>query len=162
MKTNDGSVRIRKGDLDDPSDRAFITDAWLKGWKKSPFAGVVPNNLFDQVFYESLRQLRDRGMTILILESTEVDSQIGFIAFEEAAVPVLHWVYVKPILRGEGFFQQLLAAAGAPEGQSFLYTYRTPDCRKFKNGTHCPAVARRKDLEPIYAEAPSKRSKIHG
>lgn len=85
-------------------------------------------------------------------------SMLGFIAFEEAAVPVLHYVYVKPVFRGEGIFPSLLEAAGISEGQSFLYTFRTPDCRRFKGGSHCPAIARRKNLEPIYAETPGKRS----
>jgi len=151
------NVKIRPFDPGG-DDKKFVLDPWLKGWKKSPFAGIVPNNLFNQVFFEGVNQLMGRGMQILIMESEDPETQIGFIAFEEAAIPVIHYVYVKPVLRGMGFFPRLLEAAGAVSGQPFLYTYRTPDCRKFKNGSHCPAVARRKDLEPIYAETPGKRS----
>jgi len=97
-------------------------------------------------------------MTVLVGEAE--GSLVGFIAFEEAAVPVLHYVYVKPVLRGLGFFPSLMEAAGIPEGTSFLYTFRTPDCRQFRNGSHCPAIARRRNLEPIYAESPGKRSKV--
>lgn len=149
-------MRKRTTTLANDADRRFILDPWLKEWRKSPFAGVVPNNMFSQVFFEAVEQLHKRGMEVVILESVDPDTQVGFIAFERAAVPVVHYVYVKPVFRGMGFFPQLLEAAGV-DG-AFLYTFRTPDCRKFQNGSHCPAIARRKDLEPIYAESPGKRS----
>ena len=151
------NVKVRKANLSNQSDRSFVVDPWLKGWKRSPFAGIIPNNLFNQVFFESINQLLERGMEVHILESVDPENQIGFVAFERASVPVLHYVYVKPVLRGMGFFPRLLEAADASE-RPFLYTYRTPDCRKFRNGSHCPALARRKNLEPIYAESPGKRS----
>lgn len=154
----DTQIRARSTTLANEKDRRFILDPWLKEWKKSPFAGIIPNNLFSQVFFEAVEQLHKRGMEVILLESVDPDTQVGFIAFERAAIPVVHYVYVKPVYRGLGFFPQLLGAAGLPEGGSFLYTFRTPDCRKFKNGSHCPAVARRKDLEPIYADSPGKRS----
>lgn len=149
------NVKLREATAE---DRKFVMDPWLKGWKMSPFSGIVPNNLFNKVFFNSVDQLLDRGMEILILESEDPETQIGFIAFERAAVPVIHFVYVKPVLRGMGFMPTLLEGAGVSKDGQFLYTFRTPDCRKFRNGSHCPAIARRKDLEPIYAEPPSQRS----
>lgn len=154
----DTQIHARSTTLANERDRRFILDPWLKEWRKSPFAGIIPNNTFSAVFFDAVEQLHTRGMCVVILESKDPDTQVGFIAFERAAVPVIHYVYVKPVFRGLGFFPQLLEAAGVPTEGAFLYTFRTPDCKKFRNGSHCPAVARRKNLEPIYADSPRKRS----
>ena len=29
-----------------PDDLPFVMDTWLKSWRKSPWAGIVPNNEF--------------------------------------------------------------------------------------------------------------------
>lgn len=154
------TLEKRATTLANDADRRFVLDPWLKEWRKSPFAGIIPNNHFSAVFFDAVEQLHKRGMEIIILESADPETKVGFIAFERAAVPVVHYAYVKPVFRGMGFFPTLLAAAGVTGEGPFLFTFRTPDCKKFRNGSHCPAIARRKDLEPIYAETPGRRSTL--
>ncbi len=82
------TVKLRLADLKG-HDRKFVLDAWLKSWKKSPFAGIIPNNLFAAAFFNAVEQLDARGMEVYILESVDPEAKIGFVAFERAAVPVL-------------------------------------------------------------------------
>jgi len=152
-------INYRPFEPESLDDLAFVFDGWSKSFKKSPFAGIIPNNHFTAVLEGAIAQLLGRGMQIYIAESEDPATMVGFVAFETAAVPVLHYVYVKPVLRDLGFGSKLLNVAGITPETEFLYTFRTSDMKKFKSGTHCPAVARRKELEPIYAENPGRRGK---
>jgi len=153
-------ITYRSVDLADEQDRRFVLDGWLKSWRKSQYAGVVANNRFSEVTFDTIKQLFDRGMTILVAESVNPDTKVGFIAYERSEIPVLHYLYVKPVLRGLGFGGRLLTEVGITPEEPFVYTFRTSDSRKLVNGTHCPAIGRRKDLGTVYAENPRKRSKV--
>lgn len=148
-------LTLVEADLRDPSQRKFILDGWLKSFKKSAYSGVIPNNRYTEVMTDTILQLLSRGMTILLLKGVEIDVFLGFVAFEEAEIPVLHYIYVKPDFRGEKFGKKLALAAGLRPSEPFLYTFRTRDSRKFPDGVHCKALACRKNLEPITRTKPN-------
>lgn len=153
-------LNFRLADLRKDDDRRFILDAWLKSWKGSPWAGVIPNNKVSEVTFDAILQLHERGMAILVLESEDPDTKIGFIAWEVSQVPVLHYIYVKPVLRGMGFGKKLLCEVGITPEEPFVYTHRTQDSKKLVGGQHCPAIGRRKELGTAYAKNSVKRGKV--
>lgn len=149
------ALRVRKAATEDLS---FILDSWLKDYKRSAYAGVVPNNLYDKVYSNTIQQLLDRGMTVLVAEGTQVNTLIGYIAFEasRSGAGVVHWLYVKKPYRGNGFGCYLLQAAGIDPAKPYFYTFRTRASKKFLSGRFVPALARRKDLEPVTIAPPQK------
>lgn len=151
------NLTFRQVKMTDSEDRAFVMDAWQKSYKHSPWAGIISNNLFSVVLDDVVTQLIKRGMQVVILESEDPETKIGFIAYELAAVPVIHYLYVKPLLRNMGLGKKLLKHLGVSREVGFLYTFRTPDCSKFRNAVHCPAIARRKNLEPVSKERPNAK-----
>ena len=142
------------------NDLDFILDGWLKSYRRSPYAGSVPNNLYFKVYSTAIQQLIDRGMQIDILESSKVDSKLGFVAYEcsERLGVVIHYIYLKEEYRGEGFAQFLLGYIGIDPGKPFLYTFRTFYSKKFPTGLYKPSIARRKDLEPERKQTNAQKS----
>ncbi len=155
-------LKLRPADLTVTSERSFILDAWLRSFKKSSYSGVIPNNRYNEVTTEAILQLLERGMEILLLEGADVETYIGFVAFESAEIPVVHYVYVKPMLRTDPKFldesprfgQKLLMAAGVRPREPWIYTFRTRDSRKFTGGIFVKAIACRKNLEPVRRDKP--------
>ena len=132
-------------------DRPFVLNAWLEGYRRSKFAGTVPNNLFDRVYSTAIQQLIDRGMQIdlLVAADDDLDQKLGFIAYETAqnGTLVVHWLYVKTEFREKGLAHFMRSSVSPSE--AFLYTFRTSYSRYFKKAIHAPAIARRKNLEPV-------------
>lgn len=138
-------------------DLAFVIAAWLKSFRRSPFAGVIPNDLYHATYKNCFDQLLQRGMKVTVVCNTSnPDQLLGFIAYETAAngTPVVHYLFVKDVFRGNGIGKLLLADANVKRGSPFIYTFKTSDSRKLRGGKHVPAVARRKSLEPIYETTP--------
>lgn len=108
----------------------FIFDSWSNSFRKSPFAGCVPNNLWDQVSRADMTDIMDRGARVLVAvtpiagreeEYPAVRRVMGY-SVSEPAKSVLHWLYVKKDFRGYGIGRALLAAT-CPDGK-WTYTHR--------------------------------------
>lgn len=142
-------------------DFKFVLSSWLKSFRRSPWAGLIANNSYHSVMKQTVDQLSARGAQIVVAENRESPGQLlGFICFERTKVniPVLHYIFVKDLFRKQGIGAALLEMAGITRGKGFIYTFRTNDFNKrFKDGTHAPGIARRKDLEPIYDHKQEKR-----
>ncbi len=119
----------------------FILDSWLKSFRKSRKAGVVPNNLYTPVYTETIRQLLSRCAQVL----TAVDQILGWLCHERTSdgQPVVHYAFVKSRYRRRGILRSLLTAAGIDPAQRFYYTFGTPASRIYPEGRHCPEIARR-------------------
>jgi GNAT superfamily N-acetyltransferase len=127
-----------------PGDEALIMDSWLTSYYRSPWAGVVPNNRYQEITREAVKQLRDRGAVFLVAaRRDDPDQVLGWICFEALDDGrVVHYLYVKPGTRRMGVASELLRRA-APGGRDF-YTFRTRASRYFKDWTWAPEIARRK------------------
>ena len=128
-------------------DEIFVADGWYKTWKASKYAGTNQANCVFHDTLNTIRALANRGMQIYILEGTTVDTLVGFIAFEirHDNRYVLHYVYVKEMLRNRGFGKKLM---GLIVTRGLFYTHRTPDSKLLGLGNvgHEPKFARRKNL----------------
>lgn len=140
----------------EPKDRAFWMDLWSKAYRRSRWAGVVPNNLWHDVHRVSVEQLEKRGMRVLLAHVPgEPDSLMGFVAFElkDGDLPHVAFLGVKDPYRQGRVGTKLLERA---VGRSFRYSYRTEHSRFFmgSGGTgprkweasYAPEIARRRDL----------------
>lgn len=124
--------------LDTPTadELKFVFDAWSNSFRKSPWAGCIPNHLYDQVSRETARTILDRGAVVLVAV-TPIDGQegrrvMGFVVVEPNR-NVLHFLYVKEMYRRLGIGRALLEAATAefdPE-LDYTYTHRTKASTRF-------------------------------
>lgn len=124
----------------------FVWETWLSSFRKSPWAGVVPNNLYKPVYLETMRQLVERGAEVVCATNPEKPGHIlGWLCYERTsdAIPVVHYCFVKPLFRKRGVAASLFAAAGIDPKQRFFYTFKTPAARYFPGGQYEPAIARR-------------------
>lgn len=105
----------------------LIYDSWARSFRKSPYAGCVPNHLWDQTSRACISEILMRGARVIVLvtpvEGSDVRRVIGYSVSEPG---VLHWLYVKDDYRGQGFGRQLLAETVKPwPGSRWYYTHRT-------------------------------------
>lgn len=114
----------------------FIFDSWANSYRKSPWAGTVPNHLWDQVSRETARSLLDRGARVLVavtpIEGSDERRVMGYIVAEPGD-KVLHWIFVKKDYRGLGIGKALLAAM-CPGEDHWAYTFRTRASAGFLGG----------------------------
>lgn len=133
------------------ADERYIRATWVSSYRNSPWAGTIPNNLFDSVCAETYAQLILRGMSLRVCSNPANPEQLlGWIAFEAAAdgSVCVHHAFTKPLFRQLGINSHLLAAAGVTEGASFFYTHKTQSSRFLKGGKYRPEIARRRDFGP--------------
>ncbi len=104
--------------IDAPAADEFklIYDAWANSFRKSQWAGCVPNHLWDSVSRETARTIIERGAQVLVAV-TPVEGQddtvrrvMGFVVAEPHR-STLHFLYVKEMFRSCGVGTALLDAA---------------------------------------------------
>ncbi len=137
-----------------PGDMALVLDSWGKGWRESPWSGVVPNNRWHEVFVDSAAQLLARGAVVEVAGVRGDPVPVLGYAVSEAVRDglALHYVYVKDPYRRRGLGTELVRRAGerhhGQEGpRRRFYTHRTRDSHRVcpsATWTHAPEVARRR------------------
>lgn len=130
-----------------PDDVMDVVKWWTGSYRKSKWAGTIPNNKFSDVQGEVIRQLLSRGAKCLLACNPASPEQVlGFVVHEATrkGEPVVHYLFVKDIYRKRGVSKSLLAEVGIPGDGTAFYTHRTA-YSKYYNGKHVPEIARRKD-----------------
>jgi GNAT superfamily N-acetyltransferase len=142
-------------DSPQPLEWRLVFDAWANSFRRSPWAGCIPNHLYDEVSRAVAEGIVDRGARVLVAvtpiferenEFPEVRRVMGY-SVSEPDRKILHWLYVKDDFRGTGVGRALLKET-CPEGQ-WSYTFRTRASERFlnKHGRrffHDPVPARTK------------------
>lgn len=131
--------------FDKPTADEFplIYDSWSRSFKKSPWAGCVTNDMWDQVSRKTMTDIIDRGADITVAvtpiagkedQFPAVRRVMGYAVYESER-RVLHWLFVKRDYRGCGVGGLLLGyvcnfgADGLPD--RWTYTHRTKASPKF-------------------------------
>ncbi len=116
--------------LDTPTaeEFAFVFDSWARSFRRSPWAGCVPNNLWDAVSRECSKGIVDRGARVVVARPDDVARVMGYSVYEPDR-RVLHFLYVKDSFRRMGVGTALLNEA-APDGD-WTYSHRTRVSQKF-------------------------------
>ena len=113
----------------------FIFDSWARSYRKSPFAGTIPNNLYDEVSRASFNDIIARPGARVIVAVTDLPEGgrrvMGYVVSEPRR-NCLHYVCVKQAYRRLGVGSSLVAEATKDfaDGDKF-YTHRTPSSSKF-------------------------------
>lgn len=130
----------------DACDVKDVLDQWIGTYRKSPWAGTIPNNKFRDVMKEAIGQLFARGSTGFAAVNPENPKHmIGWIVTETNSKDelVVHYLHVGDLHRGKGVAKDLLNHVGSDGSKPVIYTHKTTYSKKF-NGKHIPEVARRK------------------
>lgn len=80
-----------------------------------------------------------RGTTLLAIDKDDPNPRtevVGFITTEylSPTIPVLHFIYVKDLVRGFGIGRQLMEAAGLTKATDFFYTFYSGMGRLLRGG----------------------------
>ncbi len=120
---------------------------WIGSYRRSKWAGTLPNNKFPEYMGESIRQLLARGSNCLLACNPDNPTQIlGFLVTEKTSrnEEVVHYLFVKDIYRKMGISKGLLAEAGLKQDGSVFYTHKTAYSKHYR-GKWVPEIARRKE-----------------
>ena len=131
-------------------DIRFIFDSWMRSWRKSPWAGVIPNNLYFPLTRSTIEQLVARGAEFEVAcLAVDPERILGWICFESCGPEaVVHYLYVKDPYLDLGIGEALVARAPGKKPGFFTFRYRQVNdaCQpQGKDGwRHVPEIARRK------------------
>jgi hypothetical protein len=135
-------------------DLKFVLKSWLRDYShpRNPWAGSIERE-------RHMRALKDTIMALFECEDVYVtmacneedpDQIFGFVCYQEGhkvngqEVPVLHYVYVKALLRNNKIGSDLVAIARGRLKGVMRYTFKTPACRRFLPGANFnPNIVRR-------------------
>lgn len=123
----------------------MVFDSWLKSWRTSKWAGVIPNNLYFEVQRTLIEDLLARGCHLKIAyPEGRPDIILGWVCAEEKeGKTVLHYLYTKDPFIGLGIPDLLLAAL--PGAKPGFVTHKL-GLKELKEWRHTPEMARRKSL----------------
>lgn len=144
-----------------PDELDFIYDSWARSYRKSPWAGTIPNHLWDQVSRAASSELLTRSRVIVGVvdlpslgdpgASAQWDEAAELVRTTSAPAPlrrvlcysvsepgVLHWLYVKRDARRLGYGRRLLDETikqwGGVHAPGPIYTHKTRSCERFLRG----------------------------
>jgi ribosomal protein S18 acetylase RimI-like enzyme len=100
-------------DYPDADELKFILDSWSSSFRKSPYAGVVPNNHWAAVSRASMTQIMTRPSvtTTVALAGYSAESRGRVMGYVVAEPGILHWIYVKKDFRKLSIGRELLDKA---------------------------------------------------
>lgn len=132
----------------DGRDVEFVLKTWIGTYRNSLHAGVIPNNRFNEVTTDAIKQLFGRGARSLAAVNPENPNHVlGYIVSETTrkGEPVVHYVFVGDLHRRKGIAKALMRGVGVDPDEPFIYTFRTACASWFgRNAKYVPVVARRK------------------
>lgn len=133
-------VRNRK-----PEDLPLVFDSYLKSWRVSKFAGVIPNHLYFDTQRTLLEDLIQRGASVYVCypEGHE-DLILGWACSEvKEGKCVLHYLYVKDPYLGMRLPEILLESLPGDKPGFFTHQQKLKETKEWR---HTPEMARRKSL----------------
>lgn len=146
MPPNDVVFRSAK-----PEDLPFLFDSWMNSWRKCPWAGCIPNNLFFPLQRSAIEQLIGRGATFEIAcRAADENHILGWICKETSkeAIPkcIVHYIYTREAYLPFGIGEELVKRCEGEKPGYYTYRYRqVSDTCDFRKGwRHIPEIARRK------------------
>jgi GNAT superfamily N-acetyltransferase len=120
--------------FDAPTAEEFslVFDAWANSFKKSPYAGCIPNRLWDDVSRAGISEILDRGARVVVACMPLPDGRRRVMGYSvsEPDKHVLHWLYVKRDYRGTGVGTALLRET-CQDSFGWSYTHRTKAADNF-------------------------------
>jgi GNAT superfamily N-acetyltransferase len=110
------------------ADIQFITSGWLKSFRNAPFVRGVPNGVYYYYHHKILEELLPRAQVMVACSEADHNQLLGFICAEkmDGDVLIVHYVYVKQLLRKQGIARFMLDTLRSELGTtSTQYTAKT-------------------------------------
>lgn len=131
------------------ADTPFIFETWLNSWRKSPWAGCIPNNLYYPLQRTAIEQIVGRGAEIKVAcRAADPSHILGWVCSEvdRSGICVLHYLYVKEAYLPFAIGEKLVESCAGTKPGIYTYRYRqVSDACDFQKGwRHVPEAARRK------------------
>jgi hypothetical protein len=133
------------------ADLPFVFDSWMNSWRKCPWAGCIPNNLYFPLQRSAIEQLIGRGATVEIACRTQDENHIlGWICSEVSKEnepkAIVHYLYIREAYLPFGIGEALVARCEGAKPGYFTYRYRTVSdaCDTRQGWRHIPEISRRK------------------
>ncbi len=127
------------------SELPLVYDSWIKSYRKSPFAGCLPNHVAHTILRANIVDLLNAGAT---LRGVFDDGRCVAWVCEDLVddTPVVHFAYIKASHDTDKFRPALRDMLAPKEG---IYTYRTRWLTNFLGPSfrHEPGVARSRSLK---------------
>lgn len=122
----------------------LVFDAWARSFKKSPWAGCVPNHMWDAVSRATASEIINRGARVVVACAELDDGTRRVMGYSVSEPGVLHWLFVKRDYRGMGVGRALLAQTMGTGPGKWKYTHRTRASQHFLGPAfvHDPTSAR--------------------
>ena len=118
-------------DLPADDELVLVYDSWARSFRKSPWAGCVPNHLWDGVSRACISELLSRSRVIMAVKNLD-DGKRRVLGYSVSEPGALHWLYVKDDYRGLGVGKSLLeVTVNTPPWDQFVYSHRTRAADKF-------------------------------
>ena len=130
-----------------PDEMALVYDAWANSFRKSPWAGCIPNHLYDSVSRTAIGEILSRGarVTVAVQDLPDGARRVCGYSVSEPDQAILHWLFVKRDYRGMGIGRALLneTVIGFSDKPK-RYTHRTRSSSRFlgSDWEHDPVPAR--------------------
>ena len=117
-------------DLPTSDEMKLVFDAWANSFRKSPWAGCVPNHLWDSVSRASAEELVRRSRVLVVLAATYPgifeERRVAGYSVSEPDLRCLHWLFVKRDYRRQGYGTALLnETVRSWQPGDWVYTHRT-------------------------------------
>lgn len=115
----------------------LVADSWSNSFRKSPYAGCIPNNLWPEVSRMTMTELLLRPTTkVMVALAPAPEGERGRVMGYYVAEPgVLHWLYVKKDYRRLGIGKKLLAHCVGTWPEKVRryprYTHKTDSSQRF-------------------------------
>jgi GNAT superfamily N-acetyltransferase len=123
---------------------SLIIDSWASSFRSSPWAGCIPNHLYNGVTRAGISEILGRPGTVVKVAVADIENGRRVIGYSvsEPKQHTLHYLYVKRDYRNLGVGTAILEAT-APLGE-WRYTYRTLASQRFLGPrfVHNPVSAR--------------------
>lgn len=129
-----------------PEDMSLVMDSWLKSFRGSPWAGVVTNHTYYDIYRVTIEQLLARGAKLLIAHVPgKPDMIMGYLCYEELKndETAVHYLYVKDPYRRRQIAARLIKQVHKDNEKPLFYTFKTSYSKHFR-ARHVPEIARRK------------------
>ena len=123
------------------SDYAFISNAWLRSYRHSAFAGKIPSEVYFYVHEPLIAKIIEASEIIIACNPDDEEQLFGFFCYEHRDSWLRsHYIYVKKVFRGMGFATDMLKMAGVDPTIKHLATHRTTDYEVLARKLQSPFV----------------------
>ena len=141
------------------SDEDFVYSGWMRSFRDSHYAGIIPYSLYHPMMRETLGQLLGLPgcKTLIATTSLDDDQLAGFLAMVPGETPVVLYSYTKDAFRRHGVQRLLWTEAGINVHRPWLYVCRTRGASEVLR--HVGGIGKH---SPLTYRDDSKRSPRHG